>query len=46
MWQIRNPLVRKTLQYVVLATILGGVFLLYWRPEMAFDVATKLWSCF
>jgi L-asparagine transporter-like permease len=31
---------------VVLTTVLAGVFLLYWQPEMAFDVATKLWSCF
>jgi uncharacterized membrane protein YdfJ with MMPL/SSD domain len=31
---------------VVLTTVLAGVFLLYWQPDMAFDVATKLWSCF
>jgi hypothetical protein len=31
---------------VVLATVLAGVFLLYWHPDLAFDLATKLWSCF
>jgi len=26
-------------------TILGAVFCLYWRPDMAFDLATRIWSC-
>ena len=47
MWKsTRRPWLRKTLICVGCATVLGTVFLLYWRPDMAFDVATKLWSCF
>ena len=41
-----SPRLRRALWSVGMATILAGVFLLYWRPEMAFDMATKLWSCF
>lgn len=25
--------------------VLAAVFCLYWRPDMAFDLATRLWSC-
>jgi hypothetical protein len=38
-------ILRKTLVTVIGVTVLGGVFLLYSRPEMAFDAAAKLWSC-
>jgi len=42
---MRTMLVRAA-KIVVVMTVLAGVFLLYWRPDMAFDVATRLWSCF
>jgi hypothetical protein len=37
---------RKMLIAVAVIATLSAVFLLYWRPEMVFDAATKLWSCF
>lgn len=47
MWKMPvRPALRKTVACVVCATVLGAVFLLYWRPDMAFDLATRLWSCF
>lgn len=47
MWKnIPRRRLRKALICVGCATVLGTVFLLYWRSDMAFDVATKLWSCF
>ncbi len=36
---------RKLGAAVVVAAVLAAVFWLYSRPEMAFDLATKLWSC-
>ena len=41
----RMALWRKMALSVVLLTILGLVFCLYWRPDMAFDMASRLWSC-
>jgi hypothetical protein len=41
----RAALWRKLAWSVALLTLLGLVFCLYWRPDMAFDVATRLWSC-
>jgi len=36
---------RKLLAALAVAAVLAAVFWLYSRPEMAFDLATKLWSC-
>jgi len=30
---------------VATLSVLGAVFCLYWRPEVAFDLATRIWSC-
>lgn len=30
---------------VLALTTLAAVFCLYWQPDMAFDLATRIWSC-
>ncbi|WP_255352706.1 hypothetical protein [Aquabacterium sp. NJ1] len=37
---------RQIALIVAILSALGAVFCLYWRPELAFDLATRIWSCF
>lgn len=36
---------QRWLATVTILAVLGAVFCLYWRPDMAFDMASRLWSC-
>lgn len=40
-----RPLWQRTALVAAAVAALALVFYLYWRPEMAFDLATRLWSC-
>ena len=37
---------RRTLAWTVAAAALACVFAAYRRPELAVDLASRLWSCF
>jgi hypothetical protein len=38
--------VRRLLWCTLALTALGGVFLMYTRPDFMVDMANQLWSCF
>jgi hypothetical protein len=31
--------------WLAVAAVLSATFCLYWRPDVAFDLATRIWSC-
>ena len=31
--------------WLAVAAALAATFCLYWRPDVAFDLATRIWSC-
>ncbi len=37
---------RPALLWAAVAAVLGAVFLAYLNPQLAFDLATRVWSCF
>ena len=37
---------RRALAWTVAAAVLACVFAAYRRPELAVDLASRLWSCF
>ena len=37
---------RRLLAWAAAAGVLAGVFAAYRRPELAVDLASRIWSCF
>jgi hypothetical protein len=40
------PLLKRALAWAVVGVVLAAVFLTYLQPALAFDLATRVWSCF
>lgn len=36
----------RYLAWVIAIAVLGLVFLLYFKNQLVFDLATRIWSCF
>jgi uncharacterized membrane protein YraQ (UPF0718 family) len=41
-----TSLLKRVLAWAVVGVALAAVFLTYLQPALAFDLATRMWSCF
>jgi glycerol uptake facilitator-like aquaporin len=41
-----NRATRRGLRWLLAALVLGAVFAAYLNPEMAVDLASRVWACF
>lgn len=46
MGAMRNALLRRSLAWTAAGAVLALVFAAYLQPQMAFDLAARVWSCF
>jgi hypothetical protein len=45
---MRRPrsMLYAALGWVAVAAVLGGVYMLYLQPDLAYTLASQLWACF
>jgi hypothetical protein len=43
--RLRHPRRWRAGLWLAATGVLAATFCLYWRPDMAFDLATRIWSC-